>query len=783
MDHDHILSFEFKVRKKDPFLQSMLSFLRNREVSQSLQSSSVPWFKDNPLIRDLRQKIKQFSTFCEANAGSEEVLFIVTDSGEEDVTDKGAVIMHYEYGLSVGEFDPPGQPSKPTAISVEHDSIELEWKAPQYGSASIDSYTVSLQCSDESPDKWHNQETKGNETTIILSKIEPNTKYVAKVRANCSLGHSKESEASDIQTKPPMVDIRLLNIIADSAVIEDGPPKVYEIKARPLDLTKKYSNIAKMEYGTPVVPPKPTRVLMLVGASGAGKSTLINAMVNYFLGVKWEHEFRLKLIHDEVSHSQAHSQTQTITAYTFYWRKGSPLNCNLTIIDTPGFGDTRGLERDQEITKHIREFFEMEGSDGLDSLHGIGFVTQASLARLNPAQKYISDSILSIFGKDIKDNIFIMTTFADGAPPPVMGAIKEAKIPYSGFFRFNNSALYGHSDDDQDSASCGHSDEQDFSKLFWEMGYVSLQKFFSKFQQASAVSLQMTREVLQERQQLETIINGIQPQINAGLAKIDELKQEEQILKEKESEIIANKDFTYKIKVTKHRQIPLPHGKYVTNCANCHSTCHDDCSIADDRDKWKCIAMSGGFLSGATCTVCVGRCSWKKHFNNGYLFEFYEDMETRTLKDLYDRYTEAKSAKNQHETMIGEMEKELQEMQDGVLYNIRRARECLKRLDEIALRPNPLTEVEYIDLLIESEKQQKEPGWQQRVASFNVVQEKAVLLAKVQDGEVFNEQTAQENNRSLWESFKDKSRLNKIIEGAKNLFSTPPTHTQPYTQN
>ncbi|XP_003388518.1 PREDICTED: uncharacterized protein LOC100640421 [Amphimedon queenslandica] len=628
------------------------------------------------------------------------------------------------------------------------------------GSTSIDSYTVSLRCIDESPDIWHNQVIKGNKTTITFSQLEPDTKYVAKVRAECSLGHSKESETSDIiQTKPPIVDVRLQNIIADSKVIKDGSPVVYKITAKPLTLRKKNKNIAKIEFGTPVAPTIPTRVLMVVGATGAGKSTLINAMVNYFLGVKWEHEFRLKLIHDEVSQNQAHSQTQIITAYTFYWKKGSPLDCNLTIIDTPGFGDTRGLERDQEITRHIQEFFEMEGSDGLDSLHGIGFVTQASLARLTPTQKYISDSILSIFGNDIKNNIFIMTTFADGADPPVMEAVREAKIPHADFFPFNNSALFV------------HSSKSDFSKMFWDMGYASLEKFFTTFQQAGAVSLQLTREVLNERQQLEVIVNGIQPQINAGLAKIDELNQEEKMLKENESKIKANKDFTYKVKITKQRQIPLPHGQYVTNCANCHSTCHKICAYPDDKDKWKCSAMSGN-ESNATCVVCVGHCTWKKHFNNGYLFELYDDWETKTSKELYERYTEAKSAKNKHEFMIKEMEKELQKMHGVVLYNVRLARKCLKRLDEIALKPNPLTEVDYINLLIESEKQQKNLGWQQRVASFYAVREKALLVATVKDREAFDEQLAQENNRGMWNTFKE--RGNKIFQ---NFFTTPPTHT------
>uniref|UniRef100_A0A1X7U3Q5 Uncharacterized protein n=1 Tax=Amphimedon queenslandica TaxID=400682 RepID=A0A1X7U3Q5_AMPQE len=256
--------------------------------------------------------------------------------------------------------------------------------------------------------------------------------------------------------------------------------------------------------------------------------------------------------------------------------------------------------------------------------------------------------------------------------------------------------------------------------MFWDMGHTSLKEFFTAFQQKGAVSLQMTREVLQEHQQLETIVNGIQPQINAGLAKIDELNKVKKEVEAKKSEILANKDFTIKVKVTKQRQITLPHGKYVTNCANCHISCHNDCAYADDKDKWRCSAMSGN-ESNATCTVCVGHCTWRKHFNNGYTFEFYDDYETQTLEELRQNFNKAQSDKNQYESMVGAIQGELQKMQDTILSNIDRARKSLQRLDEIALRLNPLTEVDYIDILIESETQQKNPGWQDRVKSFNGV--------------------------------------------------------------
>ena len=317
-------------------------------------------------------------------------MFLATDTSDNesaDTNDTGAVIMHYEIGSSLGEFDPPSKPNeKPKADVIEHNSVQLQWKAPKFGSKSIEKYTVSYRCTNESEDMWTaNQVTTEMETAITINQLKPESCYVFKVCANTALGHSGDSDLSDIiKTKPPLVDLKLQNLIADSKVIETkGPPTLYKLKTRPIQLQKNYTNIAKMELGIPAVPARPTRVLMIVGATGAGKSTLINGMVNHFFGVKLEHKFRFKLIHDEVSESQAHSQTQMVTAYTLYWQEGSPLNCNLVVIDTPGFGDTRGLERDRAITKHIREFFQIKGNDGLDVLHAHLFCFPSFTCKIN----------------------------------------------------------------------------------------------------------------------------------------------------------------------------------------------------------------------------------------------------------------------------------------------------------------------------------------------------------------------------------------------------------------
>lgn len=193
------------------------------------------------------------------------------------------------------------------------------------------------------------------------------------------------------------------SMLYTSEEITSGSPSVYKLHMRE-EMRSTEGMIARQSIGKPyrIGRGETEKVFMVVGATGAGKTTLINGMVNYILGVEWKDDFRFKLITEETQQSQAHSQTQDITAYTFHPMKGSPIPFTFTIIDTPGFGGTEGLERDKKITEQIKEFFSIPPPDGIDHLDGIGFVVQASQARLTRTQECIFDSILSIFGNDVR---------------------------------------------------------------------------------------------------------------------------------------------------------------------------------------------------------------------------------------------------------------------------------------------------------------------------------------------------------------------------------------------
>merc|ERR1712048_251033 len=139
---------------------------------------------------------------------------------------------------------------------------------------------------------------------------------------------------------------------------------------------------------------KRNRTIMVVGATGTGKTTLLNSMMNYLWGVEYDYPYRFKLAKEYVKGGgQSESQTDDVTAY---FLDPPELGYQLTLIDTPGYGDTRGLSQDMKITKKIKEFFETE----VQEIDAVCFVIRAPQARLTPTQKYIFAQVLGIFGND-----------------------------------------------------------------------------------------------------------------------------------------------------------------------------------------------------------------------------------------------------------------------------------------------------------------------------------------------------------------------------------------------
>jgi septin family protein len=569
------------------------------------------------------------------------------------------------------------------------------------------------------------------ETTITLEPLVLGTTYCIQVRAVCNdgAGSSFYSPATPILEAETLEEAeRAAHIVRRvSKKCPVGPG----IDAYRLPLKKRHGTktqgVGHYVFGEPsylaLAGKRRQRTILMLGATGSGKSTLINAMVNYVLGVEWDDDFRFKLIDEPANKSQAHSQTDLVTTYDLYEMKGSRLNYSLTVVDTPGFGDTRGLEKDKKIMQQIQDYFQCR--HGIQQLEAVCFVVQSSLPRLTATQKYIFDSILSIFGQDIKDNIRLMVTFSDGALPPVLGAVKEAGIPSpmdpsTGLplhHKFNNSIFF--------TSNKGDRQTNEFNRTYFDMAVGGFDKFFDDLGVMEAKSLTLTREVLEERKRLEALVEGLQMKTEMKLTRVDELEKIKKILKENEEQMDANQAFEFETLVPKSTDISGT-GQFTTNCQNCRTTCHFPCRQAHDNDKHRCSVMDR--ISG-NCMIC--KCPWNVHFNQKYRYEMVKEKVQRSSDAIRQQYQGAVSEALTNEQLLARIEKEIKKHESQLMELMQLTYPCIQRLDEIALRPHPFSTPDYIDLMIAAEKQEHRSGYQQRIVTLHKLREMANITAKL----------------------------------------------------
>lgn len=415
---------------------------------------------------------------------------------------------------------------------------------------------------------------------------------------------------------------------------------------------------------------------------------------------------------------QAISQTEWITVYKIYPTEGSRLSYTLNIIDTPGFGDTRGIERDNAIVDQIRQLFSAKGDQGVLYIDAVCFIVKAPDARLTVVQKYIFSSIMSLFGKDIESNICTLITFADGAKPPVLASLKESQLPFGLTFSFNNSALFA------------ENIHNPLSPMFWKMGCSSFESFFEHVGRLQTRSLCQTKNVLDEREQLKTVISNIRPQVTAGLSKLSELQQQLDIFKKYQNEIEDNQNFEYEVDETRQEVVDLPKGQHVTNCLLCSITCHEDCQIADDEKKKGCWAMN---KDTGRCRICTGKCIWSEHKNLPYIFRYVTETVTKTYAEMKERYEAAQGQTLSHEKYIEELNYDVEDLFEDMMLMMNEMNQCKTRLKEIALRPDPLSAIEHIDLIIQSEETEKQPGYFNRVKMLKEIKRMALVDKDVEN--------------------------------------------------
>ena len=163
----------------------------------------------------------------------------------------------------------------------------------------------------------------------------------------------------------------------------------------------------------------------------------------------------------------------------------------LNIVDTPSLVDEMEdfwLTQAKKIVKQIHTFFDAGGFSGINHIDAICFLAQAGVPALTRVQTYVFRKIILMFGEDVKKNISVMFTFADGRKPEALSSFTQAGLLDNEvkYLKFNNSALF--------VDNVQHSDDGDFDRLFWSLGIKGFEKFFKSFNELESKSLALTME-------------------------------------------------------------------------------------------------------------------------------------------------------------------------------------------------------------------------------------------------------------------------------------------------
>ncbi|XP_030640959.1 uncharacterized protein LOC115821306 [Chanos chanos] len=648
---------------------------------------------------------------------------------------------------------PCGPPGAPMKKSVTSESIAVTWDIPTSAGddAEVIGYVLEFrECAkgEGKSEPWESVQATYRECTLLGLKTD--TTYSIRVSANCgkagkslpsaetilSTSRSSESRPEGKEQK----QARSEQFLEQTYQLEKGNPSIHV-----LELREKFAENVRFKqfvFGKKVEKIN-NKVILIMGSTGAGKTTLINMMINYILGIKWEDNYRFKLIHEITNLSQANSQTTVVTSYELYNQPGFQIPYSLTIIDTPGFGDTRGLSYDKQIIEQLKSL--ICDPLGIDHIDAVCFVVQAALVRLSANQKYIFDSILSIFGKDIAENILILVTFADGKNIPALEAIQAAELPCKTnkkgvpmHFKFNNSVLYasnrnahsnnGESDDDSDDDD-DDDDEEKLKKIVWTTTVKQMKSFFKALGDVNTKDLSMTKRVLEERDRLENAMSRLTPQITAGLSKLNEIKTFKKCL-EQEGEIMEqNQHFETEVEVLVAKRSTV--NFTATNCNKCFFTCHSGCFLPEEDNIRNCAVMDDdGF-----CIVCPSKCSYMEHAMEKAIYNYETKIEKKTIEELKDNFMKAQGKFMNTKQMLQQLEDDFHLIEDRLKYLITLSSNCLKRLNDIALKPTSLSTAEYIEILIKTEESEQKPGFEDRIIGLKKMKYESEILEKIARGE------------------------------------------------
>ena len=408
-------------------------------------------------------------------------------------------------------------------------------------------------------------------------------------------------------------------------------------------------------------PQDPSYKMLLIGETGAGKTAFVNLLCNCATIEAYDAEglARFRRFNDmELERAESCIMESKTSGTKVYDVQLSELNVQL--IDTPGFGDSDGVKKDEENVQKIIAALEEE-----DYINCVCLIINGRQARMSATLKYVMSEIMAILPKQIMNNIIVV--FSNTADPLDLNfdpnvLNKSFGLDIKHTFFIENPYCRLEKAKQKENMFSNDTIAKSLKKAFDNTADV-LNDMCTAMKDLNAVHTISFITLYKKKQEIEQNVLTL-------VTAYDSQQSLEEDLKDAQEELAAavrtkqlNKGFHTK---GKPYFVPQPTTRHNTLCGmkGCHSNCHIECGLPKSyrkEDFKRCTVMGGNY----NCSVC----------GHEYAYHYHEELmfvqkENNCIdEDMRGLFNAARS-----------QEDKARVMEDGLMQKLEKTKAEKKRL-------------------------------------------------------------------------------------------------------
>ncbi|MEQ2216268.1 hypothetical protein XENOCAPTIV_013401, partial [Xenoophorus captivus] len=331
-----------------------------------------------------------------------------------------------------------------------------------------------------------------------------------------------------------------------------------------------------------------------------------------------------------------------------------------------------------------------------------GLVLKSTVNRLSDGLKYIFDSVMSLFGKDIEKNIVALVTHSSGRRlKDLLQALEAADIRCAKdekeqpvYFLFNN---------------CQHderTEEPEYLKNADRIAMRGLSGFTAFLGKTAPQKLETTLDVLNERIRLAACIQTLQDRIRMSDLKQAEIKQIKEALKNHEDDMKTKEKATVEVNEAYKDKESIEGDMWLMTlfkgavcCTVCEENCHYPGCTSSTSLK-DCEVMKDG-----RCTVCSLKCPVSAHVKGKWRYVNKTKRVQKSLRNIKDVGDNKDSEREQKLGLLETLENEMKQLTDDNLQLVEESFQHVINLEKIALKTDTASTYVHLDFFIEKMKE------------------------------------------------------------------------------